>query len=209
MEAQALAVVEAQALAVVEAQALAVVEAQAQAKAEEVVKSQESKTPDSNTQPQVSIETQSQENPLINVIMRQTDYSKELAIEKLNQHNNDVLSIIREYMNPPIPEVKENKSTSQMIYGEIRSLMGNAAKNYRMKKEMEERRQQMQETAIANARALYEKQQLIKEQQIQYHKNQQQAFREQAAKQLQAASVSSSETNSSVVDSSSSIPSTL
>jgi len=165
-------------------------QAQAQASAAQAQASAASQAPEVQAhEPKVQEEVKEIENPLVNVIMRQTDYSKELAIEKLNQHNNDVLSIVREYMNPPIQEVKETKSTSQLIYGEIRSLMGNAAKNYRMKKEMEERRQQMQATAIANAKALYEKQQLIKEQQIQFHKNQQQALREQAAKQLQSGSV--------------------
>jgi len=154
--------------------------------------------------PSQTQETQKVDNPLIIVIMRQTDYSKEVAIEKLKQHNNDILSVIREYMNPPIPEVKETKSTSQLIYGEIRSLMGNAAANYRLKKETEERRQQMQESAIAQAKALYEKQKSIKEQQIQYHKAQQQAFREQATQQASAGAQASAAINSSSV-----IPSTL
>ena len=162
---------------------------------------QETQTQKQETQTQEQEqETQKVDNPLIIVIMRQTDYSKEVAIEKLKQHDNDILSVIREYMNPPIPEVKEMKSTSQLIYGEIRSLMGNAAANYRLKKETEEKRQQMQASAIAQAKALYERQESIKEQQIQYHKAQQQAFREQALAQASASAVSQT---------SSVIPSTL
>jgi hypothetical protein len=95
--------------------------------------STEKKAPDSESAVQVA-----PEHPLINVIMRQTDYSKELAVEKLKEHNNDVVSVVREYMNPPIQEVKNTKSTSQLIYGEIRSLMGSAATNYRIKKESED-----------------------------------------------------------------------
>ena len=162
---------------------------------------QETQTQQQETQTQQQ-ETQIVDNPLINIIMRQTDYSKEIAIEKLKQHNNDIISIVREYMNPPIPEVKETKSTSQLIYGEIRSLMGNAAANYRLKKETEERRQQMQASAIAQAKALYERQESIKEQQIQYHKAQQQAFREQAAQQASAGAQASAGINSSSVISS-------
>ena len=154
---------------------------------------QEQETPAQQQEtPAQQQETQIVDNPLINIIMRQTDYSKELVIEKLKQHNNDIISIVREYMDPPIPEVKETKSTSQLIYGEIRSLMGNAAANYRLKKETEERRQQMQASAIAQAKALYERQESIKEQQIQYHKAQQQAFREQAGAQASAGINSSS-----------------
>ena len=70
--------------------------------------------------------------------------------------------------------------------------MGNAAANYRLKKETEERRQQMQASAIAQAKALYERQESIKEQKIQYHKAQQQAFREQAGAQASAGINSSS-----------------
>jgi len=138
------------------------------------------------------------EHPLINVIMRQTDYSKEVAIEKLKQHNNNVIEVVREYMNPPIQELKNTKSTSQLIYGEIRSLMGSAATNYRMKKETEERRQQMQAYAISQAKALYEKQEAIKEQQIQNHKNQQQLLREKAAAQKAAQQASQKESSESL-----------
>ena len=130
-----------------------------------------------------AIGEQLSEHPLINLIMRQTDYSKELAIEKLNQHNNNAIAVIREYMNPPFQEVKNNKSTSQLIYGEIRSLMGSAATNYRIRKESEERRQQMQEIAIAKAKELYEKQEAIKHEQIKQHKIKQQEIREIASKQ--------------------------
>lgn len=88
-------------------------------------------------------------NHLVDIIMRQTDYSKEIASEKLNQHKQNVLSVIREYMSSSTSvEVKENenekensKSTSQLIYGEIRNMMGNACANYRRKKEMEEYKQ--------------------------------------------------------------------
>ena len=171
-------------------------------KQEQETQAQETQTQQQETKTQQQEETQKVDNPLINIIMRQTDYSKEIAIEKLKQHNNDIISIVREYMDPPIPEVKETKSTSQLIYGEIRSLMGNAAANYRLKKETEERRQQMQASAIAQAKALYERQESIKEQQIQYHKAQQQAFREQAAQQASAGAQASAGINSSSVISS-------
>lgn len=168
--------------------------------------STEKKAPDSESAVQVA-----PEHPLINVIMRQTDYSKELAVEKLKEHNNDVVSVVREYMNPPIQEVKNTKSTSQLIYGEIRSLMGSAATNYRIKKESEERKQQMQEIAIAKARALYEKQEAIKEQQIQHYKIQQQSLREKAAQQTQAQQTQAQQTQAQQTQTSanSSLPSTL
>ena len=82
---------------------------------------------------------------LIEIIMRQTDYSKEVAAEKLVEHKYNILSIVREYMlytsKPVVKEEAQVKSTSQLIYGEIRNMMGNASANYRRKKEFEEYRQ--------------------------------------------------------------------
>ena len=70
----------------------------------------------------------------VQVIMRQTDYSLETAQQKLTEHNNDVMAVIREYMNPTgkksaiIPPPK--LSTNQQIYKEIRGWMDTAAKTY-------------------------------------------------------------------------------
>jgi hypothetical protein len=100
-------------------------------------------------------ENNNNNNTLIDVIMRQTDYTEEVAAEKLIQHKQNVLSVIREYMSSSISNTNTNtntntsdnaeqqtthKSTSQLIYGEIRNMMGNACANYRRKKEMEEYR---------------------------------------------------------------------
>lgn len=80
-----------------------------------------------------------------NIILRQTDYSEEEVIQKLKEHNNDPMAVIREYMGTPSstrPAAQaqaQAKSVNQQIYGEIRSLMDNAAKNYQLKKEYEER----------------------------------------------------------------------
>ena len=74
----------------------------------------------------------------IEVIMRQTDYTLDIAEEKLHKHNNDVMSVIREYMNPSGVVVSSaappSRSTNQMIYKEIRVLMDDAAKNYLLRK---------------------------------------------------------------------------
>ena len=87
---------------------------------------------------------------LIDIIIRQTDYSKEVAAEKLIEHKYNILSIVREYMSSSNKKVASEaeaqaqtqvKSTSQLIYGEIRNMMGNASANYRRKKEFEEYRQ--------------------------------------------------------------------
>ena len=72
------------------------------------------------------------------IIMRQTDYDEETTEQKLKEHNNDVLKIIREYMgssNKP-KELEKNSSVNQQTYKEIRKLMDNAASRYRIKKEL-------------------------------------------------------------------------
>jgi hypothetical protein len=93
-----------------------------------------------------------------NIILRQTDYTEEEVIEKLKEHNNNPMAVIREYMSTPSPSSSASertsvsapstapspapsraKSVNQQIYGEIRGLMDTAAKTYQLKKEREER----------------------------------------------------------------------
>ena len=88
---------------------------------------------------------QERKEELVQVVMRQTDYDETKAREKLQEHKYDVAQTIREYMNPkPNPSSSEttNKSTNQMIYGEFRKLLDDAAKNYRVEKDKEEKRAQ-------------------------------------------------------------------
>ena len=96
---------------------------------------------ENNTEKKVN----NKDDMLIDIIIRQTGYSKEVAAEKLVEHKYNILSIVREYMlstsKPLVKEEAQVKSTSQLIYGEIRNMMGNASANYRRKKEFEEYRQ--------------------------------------------------------------------
>ncbi len=79
---------------------------------------------------------------LCEIIIRQTDYDKNMAEEKLKEHNNNVKEIIREYMGVNQSE-KEAKSTiNQEIYSQIRHLMDTASKNYREKQEWMRRREE-------------------------------------------------------------------
>jgi len=81
---------------------------------------------------------------LSNLVMRQTDYDKETAIEKLKEYKGDIMAIIREYMGPSKkPEENNPKTTNQVIMKEIRTLMDDAASKYRIKKDLEEKRKLM------------------------------------------------------------------
>jgi len=80
------------------------------------------------------------ENEEINIIMRQTDYTKEKSEEKLKQHNNNVMDVIREYMLPfnNVKRAVSSKfSVNQQVFKEIRYMMDNASKTYEIKKEKE------------------------------------------------------------------------
>lgn len=74
----------------------------------------------------------------INMIMRQTDYTRETAQQKLQEHKNNLMSVIREYMAPPSNASASApgpvKSVNQQIYKEIRGMMDDAARNYENKK---------------------------------------------------------------------------
>ena len=90
----------------------------------------------------------------VDMILRQTDYSIETATQKLKDHNNDVMAVIREYMAPVLApasamfvptdaaadkDLKKGTTVSvnQQIYKEIRIMMDAAAKTYEMKKQNE------------------------------------------------------------------------
>ena len=77
----------------------------------------------------------------IEMIMRQTDYDKVTAEQKLEQHKNNVMDVIREYLTEgkPINNLqKNNLSKNQQIYKEIRTFMDDAAREYEKNKENKE-----------------------------------------------------------------------
>jgi len=75
----------------------------------------------------------------IDMIIRQTNYNQETAEKKLNEFNNDIMAVIRDYMNPGgVIKVNTNtekkNSKNQQIYKEIRGMMDNASRVYEYKK---------------------------------------------------------------------------
>jgi len=75
----------------------------------------------------------------IEMIMRQTDYDKIVAEQKLEQHKNNVMDVIREYLTDGKPIntnlQTNNLSKNQQIYKEIRTFMDDAAREYEKNKE--------------------------------------------------------------------------
>jgi hypothetical protein len=64
--------------------------------------------------------------------MRQTNYDKPTAEQKLTEFNHDAVQVIRAYLNTGKPNkiCTTRLSVNQQIYKEIRVMMDDAAKTY-------------------------------------------------------------------------------
>ena len=98
---------------------------------------------------------------LIEVLMRQTDYSKEKAIEELEAVQYNVSAALSKYMGvdktSQVDEEtsKEPKSTNQKIFKEIRDFMDKGSRDYERRKEysklvMEQQNRQREEERKEN-----------------------------------------------------------
>jgi len=80
-------------------------------------------------------------------------------MQKLKEYDGNVMMIIREYMGPS-KKIESNNptSTNQVIMKEIRTMMDTASANYRIKKDLEERKnmfiEKMQNTQKEAAKKL-------------------------------------------------------
>ena len=94
---------------------------------------------------------------LQNVVMRQTDYSAEMARSKLEEHDLDVQKIVREYMGLDDKKAEaDTRSTHQKVYSEFRSFLDDAAGSYYRKKEAEEKLTQLKEMQRARITKIIE-----------------------------------------------------
>jgi hypothetical protein len=77
---------------------------------------------------------------LVERIMRQTNYTEEECLQKIELHKMNEMNIIREYMGIPLEKSKQNKSVSlnQEIYRQIRHKMNTSMDEYNKKKENED-----------------------------------------------------------------------
>ena len=81
-------------------------------------------------------------------IMRQTDYDKDKSLQKLKEHDLDIIRIVREWMGVSIKKEKK-RTTNQMVFAEFRSFLDKAANNYYKKKEAEENQKAYLQSAAA------------------------------------------------------------
>lgn len=79
---------------------------------------------------------------IINLVMRQTIYTREEAIDLLVKYNYDYQKVIKYYLKPesinPISNDSKKVNINQQKYTEIRHFMDNVVKKYNQKKQYEE-----------------------------------------------------------------------
>lgn len=66
----------------------------------------------------------------VQIILRQTDYTEEKAIEKLKENNFDELKVIRSYFGIPEKTNKPIKTLNQEIYKQIRYRLDSNMRDY-------------------------------------------------------------------------------
>ena len=83
---------------------------------------------------------------IIDLVIRQTNYDENLAIEKLEKWNGNFENVIKEYLNPNFQEKKKTyKSKNQKVMGALRDFMDDIAIQYeKRKKEKEDNKLKME-----------------------------------------------------------------
>ena len=82
------------------------------------------------------------QDALIEMVMRQTNYTYEESKYHLENNNNDYMKVIREALGISDKKKEEPITTiNQQIYKEIRGLMDSASINYRIGQEREKKKQ--------------------------------------------------------------------
>jgi len=77
-------------------------------------------------------------NILLNMIMRQTNYTEKKALNELKKWNYNTLHVMKAYLNPEFQQKKQpnNKSVNQRMMTEIRLFCDKGTKIYNMKQEL-------------------------------------------------------------------------
>ena len=88
---------------------------------------------------------------IIEFVLRQTEYTEEQAVEKLEKVNYDGKIVVDEYLKEDIPVSSYSKSNNkevsinQQIYGEIRNLMDTGMRQYNERQEQARKQHELQE----------------------------------------------------------------
>tara|TARA_Y100000389_G_C17023307_1_gene299890 strand:+ start:30 stop:404 length:375 start_codon:yes stop_codon:yes gene_type:complete len=105
------------------------------------------------------------EEKIINLVIRQTNYDRETAIQKLNYWNGDYMKAIKEYLNPEFQKKKGNPelTKNQQIMSSIRGFMDDVYKGYELRKKQAEEYKLKREIEIKKRESLKKKLEFINE----------------------------------------------
>ena len=78
----------------------------------------------------ISLVETDQINDKIQIILRQTDYTEEIALEKLKYNNYDEIKTIKSYFGIEEKKPTQIKSINQEIYKQIRSKLDSNMRDY-------------------------------------------------------------------------------
>jgi hypothetical protein len=67
----------------------------------------------------------------VQIILRQTDYTEEVALNKLRENNFDEILTIKDYFGITEKKAPPIKSVNQAIYKQLRSHLDSSMKDYR------------------------------------------------------------------------------
>lgn len=87
-------------------------------------------------------------NHLIDLVMRQTTYTREESIEKLKKFKGNPTDVIRDFMGIEIKNKSTPTTTNQKIFHEIRNFMDNVNNGYKERKERSEKIKSIQERIL-------------------------------------------------------------
>lgn len=95
---------------------------------------------------------------VINLIMRQTEYSAEEAEQKLVEANNNYMKVIQDFLGIEKKTPNDDPGTvNQRIYGQIRGLMDTGASQYRAHQEKQQKAAEYKEKMMQAYAAQQEK----------------------------------------------------
>ena len=76
----------------------------------------------------------------VQIVMRQTDYTEEIAKEKLKEFNYDHITVIKSYLGVVEKKAQPVKSVNQEIYKQLRHRLDSNMRNYQERAEKGEAR---------------------------------------------------------------------
>ena len=75
-------------------------------------------------------------NEKVALVMRQTDYNEEKALEKLKAHDYNEIAVVKEYLGVPIKKAAAPvKSVNQEIYKQLRNKLDSNMRDYQVRVE--------------------------------------------------------------------------